>query len=95
MNTAIMNTEAARCFRRACEADDPLDQTIFIGMRQAWLALALQVEQRRMEQPGLVMPAEAAKRGEAPSTKRRSRRTAAKPLAARKSSRARRRKVAA
>jgi hypothetical protein len=53
---ASMNAEAARCFRRACEANDPLDQTIFIGLRQAWLALALQIEQRAVEPPRLITP---------------------------------------
>jgi hypothetical protein len=61
MNTAALNAEAARCFRRACEANDPLDQTIFIGLRQAWLALALQLEQRAMDRPGQIRPATARK----------------------------------
>jgi hypothetical protein len=87
MNTAAMNAEAARCFRRACEANDPLDQTIFISLRQAWLALALQVEQSAMERPGQVLPRAAP---ENPAAKRRRSRAGQKSAP-----RTRRRKLAA
>jgi hypothetical protein len=99
MNTATMSAEAARCFRRACETDDPLDQTIFIGLRQAWLALALQVQHRRMEAPRLALPPVAADRGDDAGAGQRPRRTGAKRLKGRASSksasRTRRRKLAA
>jgi hypothetical protein len=87
MNTAAMNAEAARCFRRACEASDPLDQTIFIGLRQAWLALALQLEQRAIDRPGQIRPATARK---SPAARRRKPQTGQKSAA-----RTRRRKLAA
>jgi hypothetical protein len=56
MNAIDMNTEAARCFRRACEASDPLDQTIFFSLRQAWLGLAHQREWRTTGRPHLILP---------------------------------------
>ena len=87
MNTAAMNAEAARCFRRACEAGDPLDQTIFIGLRQAWLALALQLEHRAMQRPSRALPMAAP---EHPAAKRRRSRTGHKAAP-----RTRRRKLAA
>jgi hypothetical protein len=96
MNTTAMNAEAARCFRRACETSDPLDQTIFIGLRQAWLALSLQVQQRRMEPPRLSIPA--ADFPAARSAKERTRPARTKRLksgTAHKPARGRRRKLAA
>jgi hypothetical protein len=48
---ADMNIEAARCFRHACESNDSLEHTIYIGLRQAWLALAQQVERHTAEHP--------------------------------------------
>jgi hypothetical protein len=93
-----MNAEAARCFRRACQAENPLDQTIFIGLRQAWLGLALQVQQRATEQPRLVMPAATyqPRRADAERKRKRIKRSdATSGRTGQKSSRAHRRKLAA
>jgi hypothetical protein len=85
-----MNTEAAHCFRRACEASDPLDQTIFIGLRQAWLALALQVEQRATQRPRLIVPT-----ASNPEPADRPQAVASRAKGRRKASPTRRRKLAA
>jgi hypothetical protein len=54
MQINIMHAEAARCFRSACEANDPLDQMLYISLRQAWLVLARQVEERAVDQKRLI-----------------------------------------
>jgi hypothetical protein len=99
MDAIAMNAEAARCFRRACESSDSLDQTIFISLRQAWLGLAHQVEQRSMERPRLVLPDVALNRADHAGAKRRTRPAASKrrkPTSRRKaSSRSGRGKIAA
>ena len=40
-----MQTQAAQCFRFACESPSEQDQRLFLGMRNAWLALAEQSRQ--------------------------------------------------
>jgi len=42
-----MQTQAAQCFRFACESGSEQDQRLFLGMRNAWLALAEQSRQMR------------------------------------------------
>jgi hypothetical protein len=50
MQINMMHAEAARCFRSACESHDPLEQTLYISLRQAWLVLARQIEARAGDQ---------------------------------------------
>lgn len=54
MQINAMHAEAARCFRNACEANNPLDTMVYISLRQAWLVLARQMEQRAVDQKRLV-----------------------------------------
>ena len=51
MQINTMHAEAARCFRIACETDDPLERTLYMGLRQAWLVLACQADQCAGDQP--------------------------------------------
>jgi hypothetical protein len=99
MDAIAMNAEAARCFRRACESSDPLDQTIFISLRQAWLSLAHQVERRTMARPRLILPEVALNRADIAGPGHRMRPAAAKRRKAgtmrKSSSRLRRGKLAA
>jgi hypothetical protein len=53
---ARLHTEAARCFRRACEAPAPGDRQLLMALRQAWLALARTVEERAAQRPRLILP---------------------------------------
>jgi hypothetical protein len=50
MQINTMHAEAARCFRSACETDNPLERALYMSLRQAWLVLARQVEQRAGDQ---------------------------------------------
>ena len=50
MQINTMHAEAARCFRSACETDNHLERALYMSLRQAWLVLARQVEQRAGDQ---------------------------------------------